>query len=83
MTVFFVHRIDRQEESKHKPCVANIWNFASCFLFSIETQHTIGYGYRYSTEECPEAIFVQCIQSIIGVMIQVSLDGLRGLDGIV
>jgi hypothetical protein len=29
------------------PCVAGIKDFTSCFLFSIETQHTIGYGTRY------------------------------------
>lgn len=60
-----------QEATGWKPCIANVHGFASCFLFSIETQHTIGYGARYTTEECPEGIFVMCIQSIIGVMIQV------------
>jgi hypothetical protein len=63
--------LDNQGASGWKPCVGNIHGFASTFLFSIETQHTIGYGYRYTTEECPEGIFVMCIQSIIGVMIQV------------
>ena len=28
------------------PCVAAITDFTSCFLFSLETQHTIGYGGR-------------------------------------
>ena len=28
------------------PCVSAIQDFTSCFLFSIETQHTIGYGGR-------------------------------------
>ena len=28
------------------PCVAAIVDFTSCFLFSVETQHTIGYGGR-------------------------------------
>ena len=28
------------------PCVTDIKNFASSFLFSVETQHTIGYGGR-------------------------------------
>lgn len=50
--------------------VAEVTSFASAFLFSIETQHTIGYGGRATTEECPEAIFVMCMQSITGVMIQ-------------
>jgi len=47
-----------------------VTSFASAFLFSIETQHTIGYGSRATTEECPEAIFVMCLQSIVGVVIQ-------------
>jgi len=69
------HLPNNQESSGWKPCVANVYSFASCFLFSIETQHTIGYGARYTTEECPEAIFVMCIQSIIGVMIQAFMVG--------
>lgn len=70
------HLPDNQEESNWKPCMSNINNFASCFLFSIETQHTIGYGSRLTTEECPEAIFVMCIQSICGVMIQAFMVGI-------
>lgn len=57
------------------PCVKNLHSFTSAFLFSIETQHTIGYGSRYTTEECPEAIFIMCIQSIAGVMIQAFMVG--------
>ncbi len=29
------------------PCASAIKDFTSCFLFSLETQHTIGYGVRY------------------------------------
>lgn len=52
------------------PCLTNVNSFTGCFLFSIETQHTIGYGSRTTNEECPEAIFVMCVQSIVGVFIQ-------------
>ncbi|CAL7934929.1 unnamed protein product [Xylocopa violacea] len=65
-----------QIENNWTPCVYNIFSFTSCFLFSIETQHTIGYGSRSTTEECPEAIFVMCIQSIAGVMIQAFMVGI-------
>lgn len=58
-------------ELDYKPCITNVNGFMSCFLFSVETQHTIGYGNRYINEECPEAIFVMCLQSIMGVFIQV------------
>ncbi|XP_014205715.1 uncharacterized protein LOC106637442 isoform X2 [Copidosoma floridanum] len=61
---------------KWRPCVNDLHTFTSCFLFSIETQHTIGYGGRSTTEECPEAIFVMCAQSISGVMIQALMVGI-------
>ena len=31
-----------QEDGSFKPCVWAIEDFTSCFLFSVETQHTIG-----------------------------------------
>ncbi|XP_068631610.1 inward rectifier potassium channel 2-like isoform X3 [Battus philenor] len=58
------------------PCLNNVNSFTGCFLFSVETQHTIGYGSRTTNEECPEAIFVMCIQSIVGVFIQAFMVGL-------
>ncbi|CAB0032253.1 unnamed protein product [Trichogramma brassicae] len=68
---------ERHLRDEHwRPCVVELHSFASCFLFSIETQHTIGYGGRATTEECPEAIFVMCIQSISGVMIQAFMVGI-------
>ncbi|XP_050684435.1 G protein-activated inward rectifier potassium channel 3-like isoform X3 [Leptidea sinapis] len=70
------HLPPMQESSNWKPCVFNIFGFTSCFLFSIETQHTIGYGARTTTEECPEAIFIMCLQSIVGVMIQAFMVGI-------
>lgn len=59
-----------QQENHHKPCIYHINNFASCFLFSIETQHTVGYGIKATTKECPEAIFVNAIQCNIGFIMQ-------------
>ena len=35
------------------------------FVCSVETQHTIGYGGRQTTEECPEAIIIMCVQEIV------------------
>ncbi|XP_071444378.1 G protein-activated inward rectifier potassium channel 3-like isoform X3 [Hetaerina americana] len=64
------------ESPDWRPCVVELKSFASCFLFSVETQHTIGYGSRSTTEECPEAIFVMCLQSITGVMIQAFMVGI-------
>ncbi|XP_054258073.1 ATP-sensitive inward rectifier potassium channel 12-like [Macrosteles quadrilineatus] len=57
------------------PCVVNIEGFWSCFLFSVETQSTIGFGGRATTEECPEAMVVMCVQSIVGMVIQAFMVG--------
>jgi len=60
----------------HVACVENIQDFTSCFLFSLETQHTIGYGTRAPTTECPQAIVVMSLQSIVGVVIQACMAGI-------
>ncbi|XP_069803834.1 ATP-sensitive inward rectifier potassium channel 1 [Dendropsophus ebraccatus] len=53
----------------HTPCVENINGLTSSFLFSLETQVTIGYGFRCVTEQCGTAIFLLIAQSILGVII--------------
>lgn len=63
-------------EEDWTPCVAEVHSFATAFLFSVETQHTIGYGTRATTDECPEAIFIMSVQSITGVMIQCFMAGI-------
>jgi len=61
---------------EHVVCVDNVVDFTSAFLFSIETQHTIGYGGRMTTEQCPFAILVMSIQSIIGVFLTACMTGI-------
>ncbi|KAM9716158.1 LOW QUALITY PROTEIN: inward rectifier potassium channel 2-like, partial [Menidia menidia] len=56
-------------------CVSNVGGFTAPFLFSIETQTTIGYGYRYVTEECPLAVFLVVLQSIVGCIIDAFIIG--------
>ena len=75
--VVFVHG-DLAEDlpEGHKVCVDNIKDFTSCFLFSLETQHTIGYGGRATTEQCSMAIVVMSLQSILGVVIQACMAGI-------
>ncbi|KAI5269575.1 Atp-Sensitive Inward Rectifier Potassium Channel 12 [Manis pentadactyla] len=51
------------------PCVMQVHGFMAAFLFSIETQTTIGYGLRCVTEECPVAVFMVVAQSIVGCII--------------
>ncbi|XP_048369111.1 ATP-sensitive inward rectifier potassium channel 1 isoform X2 [Sphaerodactylus townsendi] len=69
--VAYVHQ-DLPEFSpsaNHTPCVDNINGLTSAFLFSLETQVTIGYGFRCVTEQCAMAIFLLIFQSILGVVI--------------
>lgn len=58
------------------PCIINVNSFVAAYLFSIETQTTIGYGSRYVTEECSFTYLVVLLQSIIGAGLQTALVGL-------
>ena len=57
------------------PCVDAVYDFTTALLFSIETQHTIGYGGRATTPQCPEAIILMMAQSCLGVIIQAMMTG--------
>ena len=51
-------------------------DWPSAFLFSVETQQTIGYGGRSITTKCPEAAIVLQLQTLVGIMIDAFLLGL-------
>jgi hypothetical protein len=56
--------------NERRPCLSNIHSFSDALLFSIETQHTIGYGTRQPTDQCPEVIILLMLQAIAGCLIQ-------------
>nr|XP_015817638.2 inward rectifier potassium channel 2a [Nothobranchius furzeri] len=62
-------------EGNTEKCVSNVSSFTAAFLFSIETQTTIGYGNRYVTDECPVAVFAVVLQSIVGCIIDAFIIG--------
>ncbi|XP_038610812.1 G protein-activated inward rectifier potassium channel 4 [Tachyglossus aculeatus] len=57
------------------PCVENLGGFVSAFLFSIETETTIGYGFRVITEKCPEGIILLLVQAILGSIVNAFMVG--------
>ncbi|XDV13373.1 hypothetical protein PO909_001790 [Leuciscus waleckii] len=61
--------LDRPSQDDFTPCVMQVNSFVAAFLFSVETQTTIGYGFRCVTEECPLAVFMVVFQSIVGCII--------------
>lgn len=61
--------------SNHTPCVTNVASLTGAFLFSLESQTTIGYGFRYISEECPLAIFTLVAQLVITGLAEIFVTG--------
>ncbi|XP_074511583.1 ATP-sensitive inward rectifier potassium channel 12 [Sebastes fasciatus] len=56
-------------QPQRMPCILHVRGFVGALLFSMETQTTIGYGWRCVTEECPAAVITVVVQSIVGCII--------------
>ncbi len=67
--------LDHTDDNEWTPCVNNINGFVSAFLFSIETETTIGYGYRVITDKCPEGIILLLVQAILGSIVNAFMMG--------
>jgi len=68
--------LSQDQDPDHVVCVDSLVDFTSAFLFSVETQHTIGYGGRMTSTACPQAIIVMSVQSVIGVFITACVTGI-------
>ena len=58
-----------------EPCFLQVNSFMAAFLFSLETQTSIGYGFRSITEECPLAVMAVVLQCIVGCIIDAFIIG--------
>lgn len=57
-------------------CVAKVRGFTGAFMYSMETQATIGYGVRAMTENCMVAIVVVTIQDIFSCLLDTIVIGI-------
>ncbi|XP_057177434.1 ATP-sensitive inward rectifier potassium channel 1b [Triplophysa rosa] len=68
--------IQSSSESYQMKCIENINSLTTAFLYSIETQTTIGYGGRALTGHCPGTVALLIIQSLVGAIINCFMCGL-------
>lgn len=57
-------------------CVQNVRGFTGAFMFSMETQATIGYGFRGMSENCMVAIVVVTVQDIFSCLLDTIVIGI-------
>ncbi|XP_028832788.1 ATP-sensitive inward rectifier potassium channel 10-like [Denticeps clupeoides] len=61
--------------ANHTVCVMQMQTLTGAFLFSLESQTTIGYGFRCITEECPAAIILLILQLLITTAMEIFITG--------
>ncbi|XP_041967195.1 ATP-sensitive inward rectifier potassium channel 10 isoform X1 [Alosa sapidissima] len=61
--------------ANHTVCVMQMQTLTGAFLFSLESQTTIGYGYRCITEECAPAIILLILQLLITTVMEIFITG--------
>ncbi|XP_047428689.1 inward rectifier potassium channel 16-like isoform X3 [Mugil cephalus] len=64
------------ENVNNKPCMENVRGFTAAFMFSMETQATIGYGFRGMTENCIVAIILVTAQDIFSCLLDTIVIGI-------
>ncbi|XP_008318243.1 ATP-sensitive inward rectifier potassium channel 10 [Cynoglossus semilaevis] len=67
--------IEFDPPANHTPCVMEVKTLTGAFLFSLESQTTIGYGFRCITEECPAAIVLLIVQLVITMVMEIFITG--------
>ncbi|XP_065117430.1 ATP-sensitive inward rectifier potassium channel 14 [Paramisgurnus dabryanus] len=62
-------------EETEEHCFQQVNSFMAAFLLSLETQTSIGYGFRSVTEACPLAVLAVVLQCIVGCIIDAFIIG--------
>lgn len=65
----------RGGDPERRPCYRNVDGFLSALLLSVESQMTIGYGYRRVTAQCAEGAALLMAQCIVGSVVDVLMTG--------
>lgn len=63
------------KDGASEPCVFEVRGFTAAFLFSLETQTTIGYGFRGMSENCMVAIVLVTAQDVLSCFIDTFVIG--------
>jgi len=61
---------------ENEVCVFKVYDFTTAFLFSMESETTIGYGYRGMNTKCPHAIIMLTIQCIVSAIFDTWIIGI-------
>lgn len=64
------------KDHTNEPCMYEVRSFTAAFLFSLETQTTIGYGFRGMTENCMIAIIIVTVQDVMSCFIDTFVIGI-------
>ncbi|KAK2884416.1 inward rectifier potassium channel 16 isoform X2 [Channa argus] len=64
------------KDDTNDPCMFEVRSFTAAFLFSLETQTTIGYGFRGMSENCTVAIILVTIQDVMSCFIDTFVIGI-------
>lgn len=68
--------LDNLHNDDWVPCIHNVYDFTSAFLYSFETQTTIGYGSRVIDSTCHVGVVAAMLQIYIGTVINMLVTGL-------
>lgn len=62
-------------DAENEPCVYNVRGFTGAFMFSMETQATIGYGFRGTSENCIVAVILVTVQAVFSCLLDTIVIG--------